>query len=49
MNNYCTNCGKKLENKAIKCDECNTYVIDLKVINKRKILNTIGVIIIVLI
>ena len=36
MNNYCTNCGEKLKEKAIKCDKCNTYVIDLKSIKKEK-------------
>ena len=41
MNNFCTNCGKKLETNVIKCDECNTYVVDLKVINKKKIFRLI--------
>lgn len=49
MNNYCTNCGKKLESNVIKCDECNTYVVDLKTINKKKIFHIISVIIIVLV
>lgn len=49
MNNYCTNCGEKLETNAVKCNQCNTYVVDLKVINKKKIFCTIGIIIIILI
>ena len=49
MNNFCTNCGKKLETNAIKCNECNTYVVDLKVINKKKIFHIVSIIIIVLI
>lgn len=55
MNNYCTNCGKKLNEKAIKCDECNTYVIDIKGEKSRKIflgivitlLSIIGIIVII--
>lgn len=49
MNNFCTNCGKKLENNVIKCDECNTYVIDLKVINKKKIFRIVSIVIVVLV
>ena len=49
MNNYCTNCGKKLNEGVIKCDECNTYVVDLKVVNKQKIFRLISIIIIALI
>ena len=49
MNNYCTNCGEKLETNAVKCNQCNTYVVDLKVINKKKIFCTIGIFIIILI
>ena len=49
MNNYCTNCGKKLEENAIKCEECNTYVIDLKEINKNKIFKRIKTIVILIV
>ena len=49
MNNFCTNCGKKLETNVIKCDECNTYVVDLKVINKKKIFRIVSIILIVFI
>ena len=49
MNNFCTNCGKKLETNAIKCDQCNTYVVDLKVTNKKKIFRIVSIIIIILI
>ena len=30
MNNYCTNCGEKLETNADKTNQCNTYVDDIK-------------------
>lgn len=49
MNNFCTNCGKKLETNVIKCDECNTYVVDLKVINKKKTFRIVSTAIVVLI
>lgn len=49
MNNYCRNCGKKLKKHAIKCDECNTYVIDLKMVNKLKILLIVLIVIIALV
>ncbi len=49
MNNFCTNCGKKLEANVTKCDQCNTFVVDLKVINKKKIFHTVSTILIVLI
>ena len=29
MNNYCTNCGKKLEKGELECLNCNTLVVDL--------------------
>ena len=29
MNNYCTNCGKKLEKNELVCKNCNTSIIDL--------------------
>lgn len=29
MNNYCTNCGKKLEEGKLVCDNCNVPIIDL--------------------
>lgn len=29
MNNYCTNCGKKLNRDELICPECNTPIIDL--------------------
>lgn len=44
MNNYCTNCGKKLEGKTIKCDACNTYVIDINKSNSRKVFRVIAII-----
>lgn len=29
MNNYCTNCGEKLNKDIKKCQKCNTLVIDI--------------------
>ena len=29
MNNYCTNCGKKLNKGEFVCQHCNTPIIDL--------------------
>lgn len=29
MNNYCTNCGKKLEKDELVCKKCNTPIVDL--------------------
>ncbi len=29
MNNYCTNCGKKLEKDDLVCKNCNTPIVDL--------------------
>lgn len=29
MNNYCTNCGKKLEKEELVCKDCNTPIVDL--------------------
>ena len=29
MNNYCTNCGKKLEKDDLICKNCNTPIIDI--------------------
>ena len=29
MNNYCTNCGKRLEKDDLVCKNCNTPIIDL--------------------
>lgn len=49
MNNYCTNCGEKLKENAIKCDKCNTYVVDLKSIKKEKIYKIIIISIIIII
>lgn len=49
MNNFCTNCGKKLENNVIKCDECNTYVIDLEAIYKKELFRMVSIIIGVLV
>ena len=45
MNNYCTNCGEKLEKKDIKCKICGTPIIDVTKIPKKmnkKILIIIG-------
>ena len=36
MNNYCTNCGNKLNKKDIKCDNCGTAVIDLSYLKRKK-------------
>ena len=49
MNNYCTNCGEKLEDDMIKCEKCGTYVIDLRGINKKKIFRIVNIIIIILV
>ena len=49
MNNYCTNCGEKLDANVIRCDACNTYVVDLKAINKKKIFCIVSIVLIVLI
>jgi len=29
MNNYCTNCGKRLSEDELVCTNCNTTIIDL--------------------
>lgn len=29
MNNYCTNCGEKIEKNELVCKKCNTPIIDL--------------------
>lgn len=29
MNNYCTNCGKKLKKGDLVCDSCNTPIVDI--------------------
>ena len=29
MNNYCTNCGKKLEKKELKCSSCGTPIVKI--------------------
>lgn len=29
MNNYCTNCGKKLKKDELVCKNCHTAIIDL--------------------
>ncbi len=49
MNHFCTNCGKKLEDNVIKCDSCNTYVVDLKGVNKKKLFRMIIICIITVI
>ncbi len=53
MNNYCTNCGKKLEKDDLACKACNTPIIDLpynydykspeKKETTRKILTILGI------
>ena len=30
MNNYCTNCGKKLKENTIMCEKCRTPVVDIE-------------------
>ena len=29
MNNYCTNCGKPLTHNQLKCNNCDTLVVDI--------------------
>ena len=43
MNNYCTNCGKKLKRIDIKCSECGTAVIDVKYLKGKKNKNDLKV------
>ena len=44
MNNYCTNCGNKLNKKDIKCDNCGTAVIDLSYLKRKKNTKTIAIV-----
>lgn len=53
MNNYCTNCGKKLDDGEFECSKCHTKIIDIpkdykkksqKVKKIKKILKVIGLI-----
>jgi len=30
MNNYCTNCGKKLKESDLVCNKCKTPIVDLE-------------------
>ena len=54
MNNYCTNCGEKLNKNDLICKKCNTPVVDIpdnyvtpnKKKTKKKVLMIIGIIIV---